>query len=168
MEDSTSAKVDGGPTRLTSLGMIAEPPALPCRDDALVNKGAEAPKPCLSPMEVRTPTAAGSLLPAGTVSTAMKTIFPPPPLWDFCPTEERNFTRTYAIQTYTTYNSFWKIKVLETKSRQTLVFDPGGCTQVIYAPARFWEGGARCFMEGFSFECSKDIRGWSVFGNRTI
>ena len=55
------------------------PPALPCtRDDALVDNGAAAPKPRLSPAEMRTQTVAGGLPPAGTVSTAMRTIFPRP------------------------------------------------------------------------------------------
>ena len=44
--DSSSAKkVDIGPTSSTSFGMKAEPPALPLRDDALVDKDAAAPKP---------------------------------------------------------------------------------------------------------------------------
>ena len=61
---SSSVRVDGGPTSLTIFGMIAEPLALPYRDDALVDKGTEAPKPCLAPVKMRTPTAAGGLLPA--------------------------------------------------------------------------------------------------------
>ena len=95
----SSARAEDGPTSLTSFGMIAEPPALPIsRDDALVDKGTEAPKPCLSP--VRTPT-------AGAASTAMKTIFPLPRLWSFCPTKDMNFITTASIQTYATYSSFW-------------------------------------------------------------
>ena len=39
--DRSSAKrVDAARTSSTSFGMIAEPPALPCRNDALVDKGA--------------------------------------------------------------------------------------------------------------------------------
>ena len=57
---------------LTSFGDDStEHPALPCcRDDAMVGRGAEAPKPCLSPVEMLTLTPAGGLLPAGTASTA--------------------------------------------------------------------------------------------------
>ena len=140
---------------LTSFGDDStEPPALPCcRDDALVDKGAKASKPCLSPVEMRTLTAVGDLLPARTASTATRTIFHQPSRW-FCPTEEMN-SRT-SIQYATMYRSFWvifllpctffkmssrtsipyattysslrKMKVLEMKSRQILVFDPGGCT----------------------------------------
>ena len=68
-------KVDIGPTSLTCFGMMAELPALSCcRGDALVDKGAEAPKSCLSLVEMRTQAATGGLLPAGTAFTAMKTI----------------------------------------------------------------------------------------------
>ena len=50
--------------------MTADSPTLACRDDAMVDRGAEAPKPCLSPEEMRTLTAADDLLPAGTASTS--------------------------------------------------------------------------------------------------
>ena len=53
--DRSSARVDDGPTCLTSFGMIAEPLLMAsekCVGDALVNIGAEAPKPHLPPMAV--------------------------------------------------------------------------------------------------------------------
>ena len=79
---SSVKRVDAGPTSLISFGMIAKPLALPRRDDVLVGKGTEAPEPCLSPVEIRTPPATGGLLPAGTASTAMKMIFYRPlPSW---------------------------------------------------------------------------------------
>ena len=77
--DSSSTRVDGGPTSLISCDMIAEPPTLPCMDDAVVDRGTEAPKPCLSPVEMRTPKAVGGLLPADTASTAIMMIFSPSP-----------------------------------------------------------------------------------------
>ena len=44
------------------------PPALPCsRNDALVGNGAATPKSCLLPVKMRSPLAAGGLLPAGVV-----------------------------------------------------------------------------------------------------
>ena len=54
--DSFSAsRVDLGPkTNSTSFGVNVEPPALPCRDDVVVENGAAAPKSCLSPLEMRT------------------------------------------------------------------------------------------------------------------
>ena len=74
--DSSSAKrVQADPTSSTRFGMKAECPALPRWDDILVDKGAAVLKPCLSPAEMRTRIAAGGLLPAGTASTATRTIF---------------------------------------------------------------------------------------------
>ena len=72
---SSSAQVDPDPMCLTSFGDDStEPPALPCRDDAMLDKGAEALK-SLSPVEMDTLTDAGGLLPASIASTAMGTIF---------------------------------------------------------------------------------------------
>ena len=85
----SAKKVLPGPKILTSFGMKAEPLAFPHRDDVLVENGAAAPKSCLSPLEMRTLTAAGDLLPTGTTCTATRTTFDQPPLW-FCPTEETN------------------------------------------------------------------------------
>ena len=79
--DSCSAnQVDPDPMCLTSFGDDSIGPlALPCcKDGALVDKCAAVPKPCISPVEMRTPTVAGGLPPAGTASTAMKTIFSRP------------------------------------------------------------------------------------------
>ena len=104
-------------------------PALPCsRNDALVGNGAAAQKSCLSTTEMRTRTAAGGLLPAGTASTTMTTIFPRPRLPLSLVREARKRTCRTFIQYASYYRSVWKSKVLETKSRQTLVFDPGGST----------------------------------------
>ena len=75
--DNSSPQVDTGPIYLTSLGDDSTgPPALSCtRDNTLADNGAAAPKPCLSPAEMRTRTATGGLLPASTASTAAKTTF---------------------------------------------------------------------------------------------
>ena len=74
--DNSSAQIDTDPMCLTSFGDdSAGPPVLPCtrRDDALVDNGAKLPKPCLSPAEMRTRTAAGGILPTGgTAFTEMK------------------------------------------------------------------------------------------------
>ena len=125
--DSSFAKrVDAGPMNSISFRVTAGPPALPCRDDALVDKGAEVPKLCLSPVEMRTLTAAGGILPAGIATTATRTILYQPPLWNLFPIEYTNF-RTTSIQ-YATFSSFRQIKRLETKSSKIPVFDPGGYT----------------------------------------
>ena len=46
--DSCSAKrIQAGPTCSTNFGVKAEPPALYCRDDVLIENGAAVPKSCL-------------------------------------------------------------------------------------------------------------------------
>ena len=116
--DRCSAKrVDAGPTSLTSFGKIAEPSLAPEKyiSDALVDKSTAAPKPCLSPVEMRTLTAAGDLLPANTASIATRTLFHQPPLW-FCPTEGMDSSTSFQYTMY--YSSFWKVDVLERTSIQ--------------------------------------------------
>ena len=75
--DSFSARrVEPGPkTNSTRVGMVAEPPALPCRDDILVENGASSPKSCLQFLETRSPLADGGLFPNGEASTATTTTF---------------------------------------------------------------------------------------------
>ena len=76
--DSCSAqRVQVGLKCSTSFGGDSlGPPALPCsRDNALVGNGAAASKSCLSPLKMRTPTAAGGVLPTETTSTATKITF---------------------------------------------------------------------------------------------
>ena len=103
--DNVSAEVDPNPICLSSFGDDSTGPStLPCsRDDALVDNGAAAPKPCLSPVEICTRTVAGGLLSAGTASTATRTTFHQP-LLRFCLTEENNLrtSNRYA----TDYSSF--------------------------------------------------------------
>ena len=58
-------RVDPDPMCSASFGDDSTgPPALPCSgDDALVGKGAAAPNSCFSPLEMRTTSATGGLLP---------------------------------------------------------------------------------------------------------
>ena len=71
--DNSYTQVDPNPICLTSFSDdSAGLPALPSRDNALIDKGAAAPKPCLSPVEMRTLTAAGGLLPTGIASSATR------------------------------------------------------------------------------------------------
>ena len=72
-DSCTAQSVQDGPKTSTCFGMMAEPPDLPCRDDVLVENGAVSPKSCLPSLEMRSPTAAGGLVPTGEVSTALKT-----------------------------------------------------------------------------------------------
>ena len=120
----------------TTFGMKAEPLTLPCRDDVLIENGTTAPKSRLSLLKMRTPTVAGGLLPADKASTSTRIIFYQSRR-RFCPTKETNSERT--SNRYASYYSiFWRIisllaapsclRVIKTKSGQTLGVDPGGST----------------------------------------
>ena len=132
-EDSVFAsRVDPDPMCSTIFGVKVDPPVLPWRDDVLVENGAVAPKPCLSPLEMRTTTAAGDLLPTGKTSTATRTTFDQPTLW-FCLSDE-TYLRT-STQSASYDSSLWRSnllaapscrRVVEPKSGQKLMFDPGG------------------------------------------
>ena len=76
-DSSSVTQVDLDHRCLTSFGDdFSGPPALPCsRNDALVDNGTAASKPCLSPVEMLTLTAAGGLFSAGKAATAMMAIF---------------------------------------------------------------------------------------------
>ena len=85
------------------------------RDYVLVDIGAAAPKPCLSPVEMRTLTTAGRLLPTGRTSTATMAIFHQLPLW-FCLTKEiKSRTPQYALDRY--IQQFLKVGGLRNKVR---------------------------------------------------
>ena len=133
--DSLSAnRVDLDPECSASFGVKAEPPALPCRDDVSVEHGAAAQKSCLSPLEMRTTTATGGLFPSpDKISTATRTTFNQPTT-RFYSTEETN-SRRGTIQYTLYYSTFWRNKllaapswqrVIEIKSGQNMIFDPGG------------------------------------------
>ena len=130
----TANWVDLGPkTTPTSFGVKAKPPAFPYRDDALVENGAAAHKSCLSFLEMRTTTVAGGLLPTGETSTPARTTFDYPTLW-FCQTEETHSERISVPSAW--YDSSFRRnkllaapscrRVIETKSGQNMMFDPGG------------------------------------------
>ena len=60
----SACRVELGPKiNSISFGMMAEPPALPCMHDVLVENGDASPKSCLPSLEIRSPTAAGGLVP---------------------------------------------------------------------------------------------------------
>ena len=101
-------------------------------ENAMVDNGSAAPKSCLPPLEMRTTTAAGGLLPTGETSTATKTTFDHPNL-RLCLTEETNLRTSTQPVSYD--STFWKNnllaapscrRILETKSEQNRMFDPGG------------------------------------------
>ena len=83
----SARRVEPGPTtNSTSFGVKARPPALPCRDDSVVESGTAASESCLPSMGMRPSTAAGGLVPTGEVSNASETTSNQPPL-RFCSTE---------------------------------------------------------------------------------
>ena len=149
--DSFSAKrIQDGPKSSTIFGERVEPPALPCRDDVVVQNGAAAPKSCLSPLKMRTPTAAGGLLPPGETSTTTRTTFDHSTLW-FCQTEETILkTSFYPPRTTTVSGGTY---LLYPPAEGSLKQNRGktGCLiqavlEVVSAPARFWERRARRFV----------------------
>ena len=132
--DSFSARrVEPGPkTNSTNAGMMAKPPALPCRDDVLIENGDASPKSCLLFLEIRSPSAADGLFPTGEASTATRTTFNQPPLW-FYSTEETDSKTNWSIWIlYVSYDSsFLPVThsyrmVIETKSGENRTFNPGG------------------------------------------
>ena len=129
-------RVEPGPTtNSTSFGVKAEPPALPCRDDVVVESCPVASESCLPSMEMRSSTVAGVLVSTGEASTASETTLNEPPL-RFCPTEETDLEPNCKKTPYASFESsstFWRLlaapycrSVIETKSGQNRTFDPGG------------------------------------------
>ena len=96
-------RVDPDPMCSTSFGVKVEPPALSYRDDVSVENGAAAPKSCLLPLEMRSPTVAGGVLPAGKASTTTRITFYQSRL-RLCPSEETDSKRT-STQYVLYYNS---------------------------------------------------------------
>ena len=149
--------------------MKVKPPALPCRDDVLVENGAAVPKSCLPPLEMRSPRAAGSLLPTGETSTATKTTFDYSTVW-FCQTEETHSERTSTPSAW--YDSgFREINCLlpppaggsSRQNRGKIGCSIQAVLKVVSAPARFWERGARCFVGRFALgldEAAACFGGW--------
>ena len=149
--DSFSTRwAEPGPnTNSTSFGVKAKSPALPCRDDVVVESGDAAPKLCLPSLEMRSSTAAGGLVPTGeastptdTSSTATETNLNQSPLRFYTTKETDSEARSKEtnLRTSTPYASYdssvfqesnlsaapycWR--VVETKSRQNRTLDPGG------------------------------------------
>ena len=84
----SARRVESGPTtNSTRFGVKAEPPALPSRDDSVVECGTAASESCLPSMEMRPSTTAGGLVPTGEASNASETTYNQPPL-RFCSTEK--------------------------------------------------------------------------------
>ena len=131
--DSFSARrVEPGPTtNSTSFGVKAEPPALPYRNDVVVESGLAAPKSCLPFKEMRSPSAAGGLLPTGKTFLATRTTSNKPSL-RYYPTEEKDSKMNWRTRIrYVSYDSnflpaaYSFRMVIETKSGENRMFGPG-------------------------------------------
>ena len=139
-------------TTSTSFGMNADPPSLPCRDDVLVDNGAAAPKSCLSPLEMRTTTAVGGLLPTGETSTATRTTSDFLTLW-LCQPKRCVLKGLQFHPPGTTAVSREINYLLPPPAGGSFRHNPGknGCSiqavlKVVSTPARFGERGALCFL----------------------
>ena len=146
----------------SSFGVKADPPALPCRDDVMVEGGDAAPKSCLPSLEMRSLTAAGGLVPTGEASTATETNFNQTSL-RFHSTEETDSeanSKEANLKIPTPYASHdssvfqesnmldapYCRKIVETKSRQNRTFDPAGSQGHLRA-CPFW-GSSRALVCG--------------------
>ena len=179
---TTAQTVQDGPNTSISFGVMTEPPDLPCREVVLVEDGATSPESCLPPLEMRTSTAAGGLIPTGETSTTETTVNKP--LLQFYSTEEEDSkkeTLWTSIPSAWYDISFWKLlaapycrRVVETKSRQNRMFDRGGSQG--YLRACPFSGSWRALVCGkvvragaagkdcSSFFGASMIRGLKVFG----
>ena len=152
-DSCTARKVQDGPKASTSFDMKAEPPALPCRDDVVVESGDAEPKSCLPSLEMRSPTTADGLVPTSKTSTATEITFIHPPLRLYS-AEETNFKKSPTP--YASYDS----GILQKSNlpvapycRRVAGTNPGkiglliqAVRKVISAPARFWDRGAGWFV----------------------
>ena len=156
----SARRVEPGPTtNPTRFGVKAEPPALPCRDDSVVECGTAASESCLPSMEMRPSIASGGLVPTGEASNASKTTYNQPPL-RFCSTEKTDHleAKTHGLQFHpprTTAAASGDCLLLPTAGG-SLTQNPGkigsliqAVLEVTSAPARLWDRGARWFMVRF-------------------
>ena len=102
----TAQKVQDEPKTSTCFGVQAGPPAPPLRDNVLVENGAAASKSCLSPLETRSPTAAGGLLPIDEASIGTRITFNQTPLRLYS-TDETN-SKKISTQYASCDSSFWR------------------------------------------------------------
>ena len=133
----SARRIEPGPTtNSTSFGVKAEPPALPCRDDVVVESGPATSESCLPSMDMRPLSAAGGLVPTGEASNPSETTSNQPPLW-FCSTEKTDLeakkSRTSVPSASYNSSSFRRLsatpycrRVVDTKSGKNRTFDPGG------------------------------------------
>ena len=178
--DCFSARwVESGPnTNSISFGVKDEPPALPCRDDVVVECGAAASESCLPSLEMRPSTAAGGLVPTGEASKVTETNHNQPPL-RLCSTEERDHLEAnrkknqfHPPQTTAAASSRRGTCLLLLIAGGSLTQNPGkigpliqAVRKVTSAPAHFWDCGARWFVARF-FGLGQLVKSSSVFSEK--
>ena len=146
-DSCSTKKADPDPMCLISFGDDStKTPALPCMYNTLVNNGAVAPNAHHPPVEVRMlPSTVSGQMPADTATTAMRTIFSRPLLyWSLGETNKST------SQTNNKLAPPWWTVIQHNQGK--LWCSILAVVQVIYAPAHFLEGGARCFVGKFSIE----------------
>ena len=156
----SARRFEPGPnTNSTSFGVKAGPPALPCRDDGVVESGAAAFESCFPSMEMRSSTAGGGLVPTGKASKASETTSNQPPL-RFCSTEETDLEakNSWTSISSASYDSTCRggTCLLLPIAGGSLTQNPGkirpliqAVRKVTSAPAHFWDRGARWFVARF-------------------
>ena len=161
-DSCSTTRVDPDPMCSTSVGDdCTGSPAPSCSgENALVDNGAAAPKSCLSPLKMRTTSAAGGLLPTGETTTTTKPTINKPSLRLYS-TEETNSKETNSKETNLWIavpsawydSSFRKLlaapscrRAIKTKSGQNRMFDPGGFQGRLRA-CPFLERSVRCLVE---------------------
>ena len=151
---TTAQKVQDGPmTNSTCFSMMAELPALPCRDDVVVESGDATPESRLPSLEMSSSTAASGLVPTGETSTATETTVNMPLLQSYS-TRRRQI---YGLQLHTSRTtavpSMIVTCLLLPTAGGSLRQNSGkiglliqAVRKVASAPAHFWDRGARWFV----------------------
>ena len=151
---------------------MAEFPALSCREDGLVQNGAAAPKSCVPSLEIRSPTAAGGLLPTGEASIATVTTYNQPPLRLYS-TEETDSKKTN-LRTpilYVPYDSSFLPaapscrRVIETKSGENRMFDRRGSRS---SPRLLVYGNVACVALWRRYACWSGWWRFAAFSRRSM
>ena len=172
---TAAQKVQDGPEILISFGVKAKLPALPCRNDVVLEGGNAASELCLRSLEMRSSTAVCDLVPTGESSTASETTSSEP-LLRFYETEEMNpeadskMVDSWTLTPSASYDSssVWRLfaapycyRVVETKSRKI-----GPLIQAVLVvtsvPAHFWGRGGRWFVAKF-YGLGQLVKSCSVF-----
>ena len=163
--DISLIRVNDEPMNQTSLGGVTGPSALTIfSDDTLADEGTEAPKPRLSPVEMRTSTTTGDLQHAGSASITLGTIIPLQPLsWSFYKnTKKRGNGTTTRRTNFNHLAPSCDRKMIKTKIRESVVFGSGGRSGRLRD--RLILRGRRMLLRGrVHLGRCDEIQSWDVF-----